>query len=146
MPSSWQIWLSTNSDSDATAIWMERKFDVPDSGYWVSESVFSIPVTQSRDRSKGFPGVIVFECTPIQNVKDDIERSDPRFYCDVSQKLIVFNWSENTISLMIMPDFATLSRRYPVEDTIYPHCYLFVGVTLKTLLATPTSRKWLGFI
>ncbi|KAF8736497.1 hypothetical protein AX14_014477 [Amanita brunnescens Koide BX004] len=74
MPSSWQIWLSTNPDSDATAIWIERKFDVPDSGFWVSENIFSIPATQSHDRSNEFPGVIVFECSPIQNVKDDIER------------------------------------------------------------------------
>jgi hypothetical protein len=74
--SSWQIWLSTNPDSDATAIWMERKFDVPDSGFWVSENIFSIPATQSHNRLNGFPGVIVFECTPIQNVKDDIERQD----------------------------------------------------------------------
>lgn len=55
---------------------MERKFDVPDSGFWVSENIFSIPVTQSHNRLNGFPGVIVFECTPIQNVKDDIERQD----------------------------------------------------------------------
>ncbi|KAF8623868.1 hypothetical protein AX17_007270 [Amanita inopinata Kibby_2008] len=75
MPASWQIWLSTNPDSDATAIWMERKFDVPDSGYWVSENIFSIPLSQSREASKrSFPGLVVFECTPIQNVKDDIER------------------------------------------------------------------------
>ncbi|KAK2464989.1 hypothetical protein APHAL10511_003065 [Amanita phalloides] len=74
MPSPWQIWLSTNPDSDATAIWMERKFDVPDSGYWVSENIFSIPIVQNHNERKGFPGVIVFECTPVQNVKDDIER------------------------------------------------------------------------
>ncbi|KIL58844.1 hypothetical protein M378DRAFT_188122 [Amanita muscaria Koide BX008] len=74
MPSPWKIWLSTNPDSDATAIWMERKFDVPDSGYWSSENIFSIPTSTDSSAQKGFPGVIIFECTPIQNVKDDIER------------------------------------------------------------------------
>jgi hypothetical protein len=54
---------------------MERKFDVPDSGYWASEGVFSIPVSTGHDALKGFPGIIVFECTPVQNVRDDIERS-----------------------------------------------------------------------
>lgn len=62
-----------NPESDATAIWLERKFDVPDSGQWASEFVFSIPVMDSADASD-FPGLIVFECTSLEGVEDDLER------------------------------------------------------------------------
>lgn len=72
---SWDIWLSLNPESDATAIWLERKFDVPDSGSWVSESIFTIPLTPSKgSRAPGFPGLIVFECTPVGDVLDDLEK------------------------------------------------------------------------
>ncbi|PFH53647.1 hypothetical protein AMATHDRAFT_1283 [Amanita thiersii Skay4041] len=75
IPASWQVWLSTNPDSDATAIWLERKFDIPNSGHWISENIFSIPLAHCHGASKvDFPGIIVFECTPVQNVGDDIER------------------------------------------------------------------------
>ncbi|KAF8063426.1 SAC3/GANP/Nin1/mts3/eIF-3 p25 family-domain-containing protein [Lyophyllum atratum] len=72
---SWRIWLSTNPESDATAIWLERKFDVPASGDWVSEAVFSIPLTQTKDPTiSNSPGIIVFESTPLTGVTDDLER------------------------------------------------------------------------
>jgi hypothetical protein len=66
-----------NPESDATAIWLERKFDVPESGQWASEAVFSIPVVPTRiiDPSDS-PGLIVFECTPLEGVADDLERFD----------------------------------------------------------------------
>ncbi|KAJ7749297.1 hypothetical protein DFH07DRAFT_829171 [Mycena maculata] len=74
----WRIWLSLNSESDATAIWLECKFDVPGSGgQWESETVFSIPVVPKRTpdaSSDGYPGVIVFECTPLEGVEDELER------------------------------------------------------------------------
>lgn len=69
-----------NPESDATAIWLERKFDVPDSGQWASEFVFSIPVMDSADASD-FPGLIVFECTSLEGVEDDLER------CDITSSL-----------------------------------------------------------
>ncbi|KAG5735430.1 SAC3 family protein 1 [Termitomyces sp. T112] len=69
---SWRIWLSMNSDSDATAIWLERKFNVPVSGDWVSEAVFSIPLTQTTDSDS--PGLIIFERTPLEGVADELER------------------------------------------------------------------------
>ena len=71
-PSSWHIWLSINSDSDATAIWLERKLNVPASGNWVSETVFSIPLTQTTDFVS--PGLIIFERTPVEGVTDELER------------------------------------------------------------------------
>ena len=71
----WHIWLSLNPESDATAIWLERKFDMPTSGSWVNESVFSIPLSSAGDpASTGYPGVIVFECTPLGEVTDDLEK------------------------------------------------------------------------
>ncbi|KAJ6571869.1 hypothetical protein B0H19DRAFT_1131654 [Mycena capillaripes] len=76
----WRIWLSLNPESDATAIWLECKFDVPNSGgKWETETVFSIPVMSapqpnSASSLDGYPGVIVFECTPLEGVEDDLER------------------------------------------------------------------------
>lgn len=73
----WQLWLSVNPESDATAIWIERKFNVPDSGEWVSEAIFSIPLSPSKaSKEPGYPGILIFECTPIEGVLDEIERYD----------------------------------------------------------------------
>ncbi|KAF8151652.1 SAC3/GANP/Nin1/mts3/eIF-3 p25 family-domain-containing protein [Crassisporium funariophilum] len=71
----WQIWLSMNPESDATAIWLEKKFDVPESGSWVSEFVFAIPLSSSRASAPlPSPGVIIFECTPLGDVTDNLEK------------------------------------------------------------------------
>ena len=73
----WQIWLSMNPEYDATAIWLERKFDVPASGSWVSDSIFAIPLLSevpNTTKVSGSPGVIVFECTPLGDVTDTLER------------------------------------------------------------------------
>jgi hypothetical protein len=72
-PRGWQIWLSTNPESDATAIWLERKFNVPASGQWHTENIFAIPLDSNRDLPNS-PGVIIFECTPLEGVMDEIER------------------------------------------------------------------------
>jgi hypothetical protein len=64
-----------NPESDATAIWLERKFDVPASGAWASETVFSIPLSSAGGPdSLGYPGLIVFECTPLGDVTDELEK------------------------------------------------------------------------
>lgn len=73
-PPAWHIWLSTNPETDGTAIWLEKKFDVPASGQWNSEHIFSIPIDPSGESSLVSPGVIIFECTPLEGVADDIER------------------------------------------------------------------------
>ncbi|KAK7046765.1 nuclear export factor [Favolaschia claudopus] len=78
----WRIWLSLNPETDATAIWLECKFDVPGSGgQWETENVFSIPIlarppplAPDTPIEEGYPGVIVFECTPLEGVDDDLER------------------------------------------------------------------------
>ncbi|KAF7349173.1 Nuclear export factor [Mycena sanguinolenta] len=81
-PALWRIWLSLNPESDGTAIWLECKFDVKGSGgRWETETVFSIPVAPKppsihppTTTAEGYPGVIVFECTPLEGVDDDLER------------------------------------------------------------------------
>ncbi|KAJ8080356.1 hypothetical protein PM082_017189 [Marasmius tenuissimus] len=74
----WHTWLSLNPESDATAIWMEKKFGMPESGSWVSgaEGVFSISFrpTSATPKQEGHPGLIVFECTPLDGVDDELER------------------------------------------------------------------------
>lgn len=74
MPSVWQILVSANPESDATAIWIEKKFDIPNSGAWESDTVFAIPIMKKLARPHAHPGVIVFDCTPAEGVQDDIER------------------------------------------------------------------------
>ncbi|KAF7323847.1 Nuclear export factor [Mycena kentingensis (nom. inval.)] len=71
----WRLWLSLNGESDATAIWLETKFDVTGSGgVWETEAVFSIPAVANAIAAEKFPGLIVFECTPLAGIKDHIER------------------------------------------------------------------------
>ena len=62
-----------NPESDGTAIWLEKKFDVPASGQWDSELIFSIPLASS-ELSEGWPGLLVFECTSLEGMTDEIER------------------------------------------------------------------------
>ena len=82
-PPHWRIWLSTNAETDGTAIWLEHKFDVPNSGEWVSEKVFSIPVVPKKRHppSPGSPALIVFERTPVESLEDDIEKYVLSFRC-----------------------------------------------------------------
>jgi hypothetical protein len=45
---------------------------MPNSGAWVSERVFSIPLApHAASRS---PGLVVFECSPLHGVDDEIEK------------------------------------------------------------------------
>lgn len=68
------MWISLNTDSDATAIWLERKFDISDSGHWASDTVFSIPLRPGTSSPAVFPGVIIFECTPVDDITDPLEK------------------------------------------------------------------------
>jgi nuclear mRNA export protein SAC3 len=74
--SQWQTWLSMNPDNDGTAIWLERKFDVPSSGRWISENVFSMGLSDSSSSSSSveYPGLIIFECTPLEGLDDELEK------------------------------------------------------------------------
>lgn len=65
-----------NPENDGTAIWLQHKFDVPASGNWISENVFSIPVVSEVQGPplQGSPGFIIFERTPLEGIGDDIER------------------------------------------------------------------------
>ncbi|KAG1858520.1 SAC3/GANP/Nin1/mts3/eIF-3 p25 family-domain-containing protein [Suillus subluteus] len=75
IPESWSAWLSLNQDNDGTAIWLELKFDVPDSGSWKDANVFQIPVVPQPHNNKAlYPGIIIFERTPVGEVEDPLER------------------------------------------------------------------------
>lgn len=76
-PPHWRIWLSTNAENDGTAIWLDRKLDVPGAGQWVSKVVFSIPLDSKPEASTSpeSPGLILFERTPLGDIDDPIERS-----------------------------------------------------------------------
>ena len=71
-PFDYCLWLSLNPENDGTAIWVEKKFDMPNSGAWISERVFSISLaTHAASHS---PGLVVLECSPLHGVDDDIEK------------------------------------------------------------------------
>lgn len=63
-----------NLDNDQTAIFLEQKFNVPESGSWETNLIFSIPVSESEVGTDSFPGLLVFECAPLDVISDDIER------------------------------------------------------------------------
>ena len=71
-PFDYCLWLSLNPENDGTAIWVERKFDMPDSGAWASERVFSIPLAPHA--ASHSPGIVVFESSPLHGVDDEIEK------------------------------------------------------------------------
>jgi len=74
LPPNWVVWLSINQDNDGTAIWLQRKFDVPTSGTWYSDKVFQIgPATSTVDTEDGAPGLVIFECTPFEGLDDELE-------------------------------------------------------------------------
>jgi hypothetical protein len=47
---------------------------VPASGQWESDNVFAIPLSPNDATSFSSPGVIIFECTPLEGVTDELER------------------------------------------------------------------------
>lgn len=75
----WNVWLSLNDESEASAIWIENKFEVPKSGRWIDdENLFEIPIVEEQEEEEEevgkYTGLIVFECTPTNLVKDEIEK------------------------------------------------------------------------
>ncbi|KAF9530689.1 SAC3/GANP/Nin1/mts3/eIF-3 p25 family-domain-containing protein [Crepidotus variabilis] len=140
----WDIWLSLNPASDATAIWLERKFDMPDSGSWTSESVFSIPLSSTRTASqRGFPGLIVFECTPLGDISDDLEKKF-RVLDDCGRlrqlikslpanrhfvpSILVITWSEQVLT--VSADLIEMSKRLVDDSTCLS--YQIFGMTATT--------------
>ena len=75
IPENWSAWLSLNQDNDGTAIWLELKFNVPQSGSWRDANIFQVPmVPQPCNSTAGYPGIIIFERTPVSGVDDPLER------------------------------------------------------------------------
>ncbi|KAI0660057.1 SAC3/GANP/Nin1/mts3/eIF-3 p25 family-domain-containing protein [Cubamyces menziesii] len=145
----WCIWLSTNSVNDKTAIWLEHKFDVPASGHWVSENVFCIPAFDSPVRQQGFPGLIVFERSPLEGVDDEIERKyrviddcarlrdilETRLPPDQERYtpcLLVINWSEKEDDANTR-DFVEMTHKAVRDGTLKHVSYFSVSATAKEL-------------
>ena len=77
LPDNWSAWLSLNQESDGTAIWLEQKFNVPDSGKWKNENVFHIPCSKDHvELAQSYPGVVIFERTPLTGVTDILGKWD----------------------------------------------------------------------
>lgn len=75
LPDDWSAWLSLNQENDGTAIWLEQKFNVPDSGEWKNENVFHIPIAKDHvELMRSYPGVVIFERTPLTGVPDLLGR------------------------------------------------------------------------
>ncbi|KAF5344851.1 hypothetical protein D9756_011184 [Leucocoprinus leucothites] len=166
----WNIWLSLNPESDSSAIWLERKFDVPKSGRWANENVFEIPIfetstsegmengmaviTNGKNKSKGreeeakYTGLIVFECTPTDWVKDDIEKK----YCvldDCSRlrdimdllsskrhyvpSLLILRWGSGDQSKAVVEaedEFVNMVKKYVDESVLAGYATLGITTTV----------------
>ncbi|PIL32442.1 hypothetical protein GSI_05144 [Ganoderma sinense ZZ0214-1] len=144
----WCLWVSMNTENDNTAVWVERKFDVPTSGNWVSENVFSIPAFK-KPEGQGSPGLIVFERTPLEGVEDEIEKKyrvidDCARLRDVLEALppperkhyvpclLVIDWSDDEDTEKTR-DLVDMTRRLVKEGTIKHVSYFKVASTMKDL-------------
>ncbi|THG98161.1 hypothetical protein EW026_g3979 [Hermanssonia centrifuga] len=135
VPPHWRIWLSMNTENDGTAIWLQQKFDVPESGKWASGNVFSIPIIPKPSDllPSGSPGLIVFERTPIGEVDDIIEKKyrildDCSRLRDIIQDvrsqskkrflpaLFVINWAETEVD--VAPDFDDMVKNLIADKSI----------------------------
>ncbi|TFK81944.1 hypothetical protein K466DRAFT_590907 [Polyporus arcularius HHB13444] len=144
----WCMWLSMNTENDKTAIWLEHKFDVPSSGRWISETVFSIPAFK-EPQAEDSPGLIVFERTPVEGVDDEIEKKyrvldDCARLRDIINALppaeerrydpclLVINWSEVEDSEKTR-DLVEMTHQL-VRDGVIKHVsYFNVSATAKEL-------------
>ncbi|KAM5541518.1 hypothetical protein V8D89_004708 [Ganoderma adspersum] len=144
----WCLWVSMNTENDNTAVWVERKFDVPTSGNWVSENVFSIPAF-SKPEGQGSPGLIIFERTPLEGVDDEIEKKyrvidDCARLRDVLEALphperrhyipclLVIDWSDDEDTEKTR-DLVDMTRRLVKEGTVKHVSYFKVASTVKDL-------------
>ncbi|EGO23106.1 hypothetical protein SERLADRAFT_471836 [Serpula lacrymans var. lacrymans S7.9] len=149
MHSRWSAWLSLNPENDGTAIWLEQKFNVPASGQWKNESIFQIPIKlpSVKNSDSIFPGLIVFECTPLEEVKDDLERKfrileDCTRLRDVIQalppkrhympSLLTISWSESEQSNSLS-DLAEMISTMLQEGVLHAHYKLSLSAVTKDL-------------
>jgi len=71
----WRLWLAVNPFFDPTAIWLETKFDAEKLGDFSIDLVTSLPaIPTPKPFPRGSPGLIIFERTPLERIKDDIEK------------------------------------------------------------------------
>ncbi|KAF7300705.1 Nuclear export factor [Mycena chlorophos] len=150
----WRLWLSLNPEHDATAIWLETKFDVQGSyaagGKWETESVFSIPAVPNPPVPEQYPGLIVFECTPLEGVSDDLERKylvlgdcsrlrdimealPPKRHFIPSLLLVVWTAEGNSAPSPLPVDLQTMVEKYLSESLLVRSRVLSVKATTTDL-------------
>ncbi|KAF5340886.1 hypothetical protein D9758_012172 [Tetrapyrgos nigripes] len=138
----WAFWISFNPVVDATAIWVQKKFSVPDSGDWLGDVAFSIPLIAGADPRTASPGVIIFECTPVDGIDDELERKyraldDCARLRDIIKallakrcfipSLLVLYWSEGS-STTPAPDFLDMVNKL-VQDEVLGNFSIFPVTT-----------------
>ncbi|KAJ3554038.1 hypothetical protein NP233_g12506 [Leucocoprinus birnbaumii] len=146
----------THIQSDSSAIWLERKFDVPKSGTWANENVFEIPIfhpshSHSSANGKGkakeegeqgrYTGLIVFECTPTDGVGDDIEKKyrvldDCSRLRDIVDMLstkrhyvpavVILNWGNQKVD----DEFLNMVKKYVEEEVFAGHATMGITTTM----------------
>ncbi|KAH9987627.1 hypothetical protein BJV74DRAFT_494229 [Russula compacta] len=144
-PFDYCLWLSLNPENDGTAIWVERKFDMPNSGAWVSERVFSIPLAHGAPSHS--PGLVVFECSPLHGVDDEIEKKY-RVLDDCARlrevietfpedrhfipSVLFILWGEDE-SEMLPDDLRRMAGDYEAKSIIGPHAIFSLSSKTKDL-------------
>ncbi|EMD36062.1 hypothetical protein CERSUDRAFT_96289 [Gelatoporia subvermispora B] len=150
-PKGWRLWLSLNPENDGTAIWLEHKFDVPASGDWQSQTVFSIPlIPKSKGGvSRGGPGLLVFERTPLEGLEDEIDKKyriledcarlrdiirtlPPAEDLRYTPSLLVINWTEEKATSTVA-DFDDMVQRLHQDGVIGTVVAFSVSSTAKDL-------------
>ncbi|KAI0294123.1 SAC3/GANP/Nin1/mts3/eIF-3 p25 family-domain-containing protein [Multifurca ochricompacta] len=151
VPFDYSLWLSLNPENDGTAIWVEKKFDVPNSGAWVSERVFSIPLAPGVESRS--PGLVAFECSPLDGVDDEIEKkfrilddcarlrevieTFPEDRHFISSVLFIL-WGENDV-VALSDDLRLMTDDYEAKGVIGSHATF--SLSSKTKDWTRSSRK-----
>lgn len=129
-----------NPENDQTAIWLEQKFDVPNSGHWVSEPVFGIPVSDTPSEET-FPGLIVFELTPLEGIDDELERFVLLFHF-FSTPVRLTPSSGNTALLTIARVCAMSFRYFQIIVTSYPQSSSSLGTISRKPPSLGMYTKW----
>jgi hypothetical protein len=113
---------------------------MPDSGAWASEHVFSIPLAPGSADSRS-PGLVVFECSPLHGLEDEIEK------CVIhsgylSLSMLTHIRAENIGYLMTVRAYVKRSKCFPRTDISSPLCCSYSGVRPRPRHCRPICMSW----
>ena len=127
LPDNWSAWLSLNQESDGTAIWLEQKFNVPDSGKWKNENVFHMPISKDHvELTHSYPGVVIFERTPLTGVTDILGRLGQILFLSARSDR---RYLGNIAFWKIVLACVKLLRRFRWTDIMFRRCYASRGLS-----------------